>query len=124
MKAVVGNSWDSRKWAFDSHLMRLRSDRLKAAIAKSFCQTSMLTGGPQCYFLTRRGVRSSCKSMSTRRNGRPFRDPVTSCARVQTEFIRCTWRCRENAKSAQSASLAELDALFASLQHRAFRGEL
>jgi type I restriction enzyme S subunit len=27
-------------------------------------------------------------------------------------------------KTAQRASLAELDALFASLQHRAFRGEL
>lgn len=42
---------------------------------------------------------------------------------VQTEFVR-----RSNAvdklKSAHRASLAKLDALFASLQHRAFRGEL
>jgi type I restriction enzyme S subunit len=30
----------------------------------------------------------------------------------------------EKMKKAQRASLAELDALFASLQHRAFRGEL
>ncbi len=30
----------------------------------------------------------------------------------------------EKLKAAQRASLAELDALFASLQHRAFRGEL
>jgi type I restriction enzyme S subunit len=30
----------------------------------------------------------------------------------------------EKLKTAQRASLAELDALFASLQHRAFRGEL
>ena len=30
----------------------------------------------------------------------------------------------EKLRSAQRASLAELDALFASLQHRAFRGEL
>ena len=30
----------------------------------------------------------------------------------------------ERLKSAQQASLAKLDALFASLQHRAFRGEL
>jgi type I restriction enzyme S subunit len=30
----------------------------------------------------------------------------------------------EKLKSTQRASLAELDALFASLQHRAFRGEL
>ena len=30
----------------------------------------------------------------------------------------------ESLKTAQRASLAELDALFATLQHRAFRGEL
>ena len=30
----------------------------------------------------------------------------------------------EKLKTAQRASLAELDALFATLQHRAFRGEL
>ena len=30
----------------------------------------------------------------------------------------------EKLKAAQRASLAELDALFAALQHRAFRGEL
>jgi type I restriction enzyme S subunit len=30
----------------------------------------------------------------------------------------------EKLKTAQRAALAELDALFASLQHRAFRGEL
>lgn len=33
-------------------------------------------------------------------------------------------RAMEKLKTAQRASLAELDALFASLQHRAFRGEL
>jgi type I restriction enzyme S subunit len=42
---------------------------------------------------------------------------------LQAEFVR-----RSNAvdklKSAHRASLAKLDALFASLQHRAFRGEL
>jgi type I restriction enzyme S subunit len=30
----------------------------------------------------------------------------------------------EKLKTAQRASLAEMDALFAALQHRAFRGEL
>ena len=45
-----------------------------------------------------------------------------------------SWPCRrefarrvtavEALKTAQRASLAELDALFATLQHRAFRGEL
>ena len=41
----------------------------------------------------------------------------------QREFARRV-RAVENLKTTQRASLAELDALFASLQHRAFRGEL
>jgi len=42
---------------------------------------------------------------------------------LQREFA-CRVRAVEKLKTAQRASLAELDALFASLQHRAFRGEL
>ena len=42
---------------------------------------------------------------------------------LQLEFARRV-RAVEKLKTAQRASLAELDALFASLQHRAFRGEL
>jgi type I restriction enzyme S subunit len=42
---------------------------------------------------------------------------------LQCEFARRV-RAVEKLKTAQRASLAELDALFASLQHRAFRGEL
>lgn len=42
---------------------------------------------------------------------------------LQREFA-CRVAAVEKLKAAQRASLAELDALFASLQHRAFRGEL
>ncbi len=42
---------------------------------------------------------------------------------LQREFARRVTAV-EALKTAQRASLAELDALFASLQHRAFRGEL
>jgi type I restriction enzyme S subunit len=42
---------------------------------------------------------------------------------LQREFARQACAV-EKLKTAQRASLAELDALFASLQHRAFRGEL
>ncbi len=42
---------------------------------------------------------------------------------LQREFARRV-RAVEKLKTAQRAALAELDALFASLQHRAFRGEL
>jgi type I restriction enzyme S subunit len=45
--------------------------------------------------------------------------PVT----LQREFA-CRVSAVEKLKAAQRASLAEMDALFASLQHRAFRGEL
>ena len=42
---------------------------------------------------------------------------------MQTEFVR-RLESIERQKATHSSSLAELDALFASLQHRAFRGEL
>ena len=42
---------------------------------------------------------------------------------LRREFARQTVAV-EKLKTAQRASLAELDALFATLQHRAFRGEL
>mgnify|MGYP000719296332 CR=1 FL=1 len=42
---------------------------------------------------------------------------------LQHEFARRVTAV-EKLKTAQRAALAELDALFASLQHRAFRGEL
>jgi type I restriction enzyme S subunit len=42
---------------------------------------------------------------------------------LQGEFTRRVTAV-ERLKTAHRASLAELDALFASLQHRAFRGEL
>lgn len=43
--------------------------------------------------------------------------------KLRNEFARRVGAV-EKLKAAQSASLAELDALFAALQHRAFRGEL
>ena len=42
---------------------------------------------------------------------------------LQREFVRRVTAV-EALKTAQRASLADLDALFATLQHRAFRGEL
>ena len=43
--------------------------------------------------------------------------------RLQREFARRVTAVKA-LKTAQRASLAELDALFATLQHRAFKGEL
>ena len=53
---------------------------------------------------------------------RSFAFPVPPIS-LQREFARRVTAV-EALKTAQRASLAELDALFATLQHRAFRGEL
>ena len=53
---------------------------------------------------------------------RRFQVPVPPLS-LQREFARRVVAV-ENLKAAQCASLSELDALFAVLQHRAFRGEL
>ncbi len=53
---------------------------------------------------------------------RPLQVPLPP-VELQREFARRVTSV-EKLKTAQRASLAELDALFASLQHRAFRGEL
>ncbi len=53
---------------------------------------------------------------------RKFTLPLPPLER-QREFSRCI-ESIERLKSTQRASVAKLDALFASLQHRAFRGEL
>jgi type I restriction enzyme S subunit len=50
--------------------------------------------------------------------------PITLPPKSAQEKFACQARAVERLKTAQRASLAELDALFASLQHRAFRGEL
>jgi hypothetical protein len=60
------------------------------------------------------------------RNHRPlarFLDDALSAIPLQREFARRVTAV-EALKTAHRASLAELDALFATLQHRAFRGEL
>ena len=48
---------------------------------------------------------------------------LSNAITLQREFARRVTAV-EALKTAQRASLAELDALFATLQHRAFRGEL
>ena len=52
-----------------------------------------------------------------------MKETVSRGALVQREFARRVSSV-EKLKTAQRASLAELDALFAALQYRAFRGEL
>ena len=58
-------------------------------------------------------------SVSNVRDARLFVPPIP----LQREFA-AQVSAVERLKASQRASLAKLDALFASLQHRAFRGEL
>ena len=66
-----------------------------------------------------KGVAQKTVNLSEIREFIVFRPPMP----LQREFARRVGSV-EKLKAAQRASLAEMDALFASLQHRAFRGEL
>ena len=70
-------------------------------------------------------VRDPARWAGLRNHGPLARLPevVLSAIPLQREFARRVTAV-EALKMAQRASLAELDALFATLQHRAFRGEL
>jgi hypothetical protein len=62
-----------------------------------------------------------CKDAYKERNKRL--EILEDGLKLQREFARCVTAV-EKLKTAQRVSLAELDALFATLQHRSFRGEL
>lgn len=67
-------------------------------------------------------ISGSAQPQITRQNLSPIRIPVPPLD-LQHEFARRV-AAIDRLKAAQRASLAEMDALFASLQQRAFRGEL
>jgi len=106
-------------WAFDSHLMRLRFDRTKAE--PEFIRQLLMTPGGRSLFLSASRKSTvqfniNTKEISTLR----IPVPPVDCQREFSDSIAVVAKL----KAAHYASLTELDALFASLQHRAFRGEL
>jgi type I restriction enzyme S subunit len=108
-----------RKWAFDSHLMRLRFDQSKAH--PEIIRHTLMTPGGRSLFL-KAARRSAVQFNINTKEISALRVPVPPI-RLQREFARRV-AVVEKLKTTQRAALAELDALFASLQHRAFRGEL
>jgi type I restriction enzyme S subunit len=108
-----------RKWAFDSHVMRLRFQRAKAI--PEFIRSLLMTAGGRRLFL-------KC----TRRSAVQFNINTKEIAGLEIPLpplpLQQTFARRvaavERLKAGHRAALAHLDALFASLQHRAFRGEL
>lgn len=109
---------NGRKWAFDSHLMRLRfGDKAEP----EFIRNLLMTFGGRRLFLkvTRRSAvqfNVNTKEIAALKIPLP---PMT----LQREFA-LRVAAVEKLKAAHRASLLEMDALFASLQDRAFKGEL
>jgi type I restriction enzyme S subunit len=117
-KAIVANPMGA-KWAFDSHLMRLRFDVGK--VLPQVVRHLLMTPGGRSLFLkaARRSAvqfNINTKEMSALRVPVPPIDLQQRFERLVTEI--------ESTRATQVHSMVELDALFASLQHRAFRGEL
>jgi type I restriction enzyme, S subunit len=108
----------SRKFAFQRHIAQLKPRR-EVLDPEFLC--AMLASPPVRHQADRvaRGVAQKTVNLADIRRFTVFCPPLA----VQREFAaRAAGVVR--LRAAQRASLASLDALFASLQHRAFRGEL
>jgi type I restriction enzyme S subunit len=117
-KSVVVYPHDG-KWAFDSHLMRLRFDPAKAE--PEFIRHLLMTVGGRQLFL-KAARRSAVQYNINTKEISALRIPTPSIS-LQREFT-ARVAAVDRIKATQQQSLAKLDELFASLQHRAFRGEL
>jgi len=104
---------------FESNMMRLDVDRdsVEPIYVTQFLQTRFVKG--QILTAAKNAVN---QSSINQQDVKSFQINVPPLA-VQSEFSRRVGAV-EKLKAAHCASLAELDTLFASLQHRAFRGEL
>ncbi len=106
-------------WAFDSHLMRIRLN--PEVLMPEFFRQWLLTPVGRAAFL-RVTRRSSVQFNVNTKEIAGLRVPMPPIA-DQRRFARFESET-EGTRTALEASLTQLDALFASLQHRAFRGEL
>ena len=117
-KAVIVHPGE-QKWAFDSHLMRLRFNQSKAL--PEVIRHLLMTPGGRSLFL-KAARRTAVQFNINTKEMAALNVPLPPIA-LQQEFARRVGAV-EKLKQAQRAALAEQDALFATLQHRAFRGEL
>lgn len=108
----------ARKFSFQRHIAHLKPDR---SLIDSDFLAAMLASPPLKRQADRaaKGVAQKTVNLSEIREFIVFQPPMP----LQREFAKRV-AAVEKLKAAQRASLAELDELFASLQHRAFRGEL
>jgi type I restriction enzyme, S subunit len=117
-KCVVANP-GAAKWAFDSHLVRIRLDIRKAS--PIFVRDLFRSAGGRRIFL-RSTRRTTVQFNVTTKEIRAMKIPVPPLS-LQSEYATIVSDI-DKLKAHHRAHLAKLDALFASLQHRAFRGEL
>jgi len=117
-KCVIAHP-NGEQWAFDSHLMRLRFDSTRSE--PEFIRHLFMTPGGRALFLSVSRKSTVQYNINTKEIS-SLRIPVPPIS-LQREFSRRITAV-EKLKATHRAALAELDALFASLQHRAFRGEL
>lgn len=117
-KAIVVNP-EGRKWAFDSHLMRLRFDKSKAH--PEFVRQLLESPGGRSLFL-RVARRSAVQFNINTKEMSALRIPCPPIE-MQTDFAVKT-RHLAAMRATQQAALNALNILFSSLQHRAFNGDL
>ncbi|MEU7615190.1 restriction endonuclease subunit S [Micromonospora rifamycinica] len=117
-KAIVARPGSDR-WAFDSHLMRLSFDARRAD--PEYIRALFMSPGGRSLFL-RVTRRSSVQYNINTKEISALRLPVPPLVR-QKEFAHRI-HAIDDIRTAHRTHLAELDALFGSLQDRAFRGLL
>jgi type I restriction enzyme S subunit len=117
-KCVVVYPGNAR-WAFDSHLMRIRLDR--SIMLPEYLQVWLLTPGGRASFL-RIARRSAVQYNVNTKEIAAFPVPIPAIAK-QRAFVECL-HAIEAEERLMASSLAHLDELFESLQYRAFAGEL
>jgi len=107
------------KAVFESNMMRMRFDpkTTQPRFVVQFLQTGFIKS--QIQMCAKHAVNQASINQQDVSGFRVNLPPLP----LQREFARRVTAV-ESLKTAQRASLAELDALFATLQHRAFRGEL
>lgn len=117
-KCVVAHP-NGDQWAFDSHLMRLRFDSKR--VESQFVRHLFMTTGGRLLFL-KASRKSTVQYNINTKEISALQIPVPPIE-LQNKFVKHV-NAVEKLRSSHRDSRAELDALFASLQHRAFRGEL
>lgn len=117
-KAIIVNP-EGRKWAFDSHLMRLRFNLQK--VEPMYIRSLLMTEGGRGLFL-QSSRRSSVQFNINTKEISQLSVPIPPLE-LQNEFSNKINHI-EHIKVQHKYLLAKEESLFSSLQHRAFAGEL